>query len=289
MYAQKPIKPDIQGKNEQGQEMSRRGPEGMEKVLGMNEAGRLRSSTSLARALRHQGQCGEAEEPEIRETDAGRRFDFGPDLSSHPDSNTGSIDIASEGNTLSCESSSASFVWPDQPHLTTLPPSFPSTSIPDSKGQTPVEKLASSFLRHRNERIRITNKICRFLLPSEISIRERIDDSLRMEKVGLYLANQRLLLESSVPDGVNQVGDQGDMDNIDEISDKSEGSNDGANNENEGIGETSFELVHAELEAAAKFLTSGRPFILYKERLRNFLNQQCRPGEEPRPTLKCLK
>lgn len=386
MYAQKPMKPDIQGNNKQRQEMSQRGLGGKETVLRMKDPSPLSSSASLAHGLRRQGRWGEAEESQIRETDAGRRFEFGlDDPSLKFDSNTGSIDIASEGNTLSRESSSASFVWSDQPHLTTVPSSFPSASIPDSKAatslgysvkkdhphqdsdiqsivsmdedilstaesnsfysearqaagdylvgkftdddelrtlyqeamneldearfirnhrrllklyfldltserQTPSEKLASRFLRTRNERIRISNKICRFLLPSEISVRDRIDDSLRIEKVGLYLANQRLLQESSIAAGVNQVVGQDGMDNADEISETSEHSNDSAITENEeGTDETSIELVHAELEAAAKFLTSGRPFILYKERLRNFLRQQRRPKEESLPHLKNLE
>jgi hypothetical protein len=159
-----------------------------------------------------------------------------------------------------------------------------------SERQTPSEKLASRFLRTRNERIRISNKICGFLLPSEISIRDRIDDSLRIEKVGLYLANQRLLQESSIAAGVNQVVGQDGMGNTDEISETSEDSNDSANAESEEeTDDTSIELVHAELEAAAKFLTSGRPFILYKERLRNFLYQQRRSKEESLPHLKKLE
>ncbi|OCL03965.1 hypothetical protein AOQ84DRAFT_226702 [Glonium stellatum] len=150
----------------------------------------------------------------------------------------------------------------------------------NSEGQTPSDKLATKFLRPRSERIRISNKICRFLMPSENSVRDRIDDKLRIAKVGLYLANQRLVLENSATNVVNQLVDQEGMDNTDATSEASEDSNNSANTENEeSINEISTELVHAELEAAAKFLTSGWPFRLYKERFRNFLYQQRRPKE----------
>jgi tetratricopeptide (TPR) repeat protein len=365
----------VQGRYELGEEMNRRAFKGRQKALGSNHSDTLRSLTNLTYALRSQERWREAEELQTQAADVGGVPNLGLDHSSLDlDSDTGPINITGNGDTLSGESSSASFVWSGQPSTTTVPSSFPLASVPDSKGatslghlakksdahqdsdiqsvvsvdedilstvesnsasearqaagdylvgkftndgelrtlyqkamqgleearfirnnrrllklyfldlnsegQTPSDKLATKFLRPRSERIRISNKICRFLMPSENSVRDRIDDKLRIERVGLYLANQRLVLENSATAVANQLVDQEGMDNTDATSETSEGSNDSANTENEeSIDETSTELVHAELEAAAKFLTSGWPFRLYKERLRSFLYQQCRPKE----------
>jgi hypothetical protein len=146
--------------------------------------------------------------------------------------------------------------------------------------KTPPQRLAVRFLRSRTERTRISNKICRFFSPSEVTLPDQMDVQLKEERLKSYLANQRLIQEGTAIGASTTATDfiPNTMEENDTTSEISESSNEFPDTEDEeGSEETSSGLVHGELEAAARFLTSGCPFNSYKERLRNFLRQKSRP------------
>ena len=149
-----------------------------------------------------------------------------------------------------------------------------------SEEQTPSQKLAIRFLRPRSERIRISSKIHHILMPSDTTIREKINVLLGKGKDTLFLLNRHLEQQDSTArslDNIQTASIQGikswDMDNTDTISEASEGSNDDTdNNSEEGLDEASGDSTLPKLKSAADFLTGGRPFSSYKENLRSFLD-----------------
>jgi hypothetical protein len=139
--------------------------------------------------------------------------------------------------------------------------------------QTPSQKLAVGLLRRRHNRILISSEICRLVTPLDMSIREKKELQLQQKRDALFLLDRFL----SQRDSESAHG----MDNTDAVSEASEDSDDEADLEGDQI----FSL--RKLEDTAGFLTAGRPFQLYKENLRTFLQPKLEPLA-PNETIQAL-
>ena len=152
-----------------------------------------------------------------------------------------------------------------------------------SEGHSPSQTLAVGFLRARSKRIHISSGIRNLVMPSDNTVREKINIMLKQEKDNLFLLN-RLLDErdsAAQPTPTNTAEEISDCkpgiqlpvsDNADTASEESEDSDDDDDrSSDEPEAEIQEDNALSKLEATAEFLTSGRPFSLYKENLRGFL------------------
>ncbi|RDW58642.1 hypothetical protein BP6252_13118 [Coleophoma cylindrospora] len=143
-----------------------------------------------------------------------------------------------------------------------------------SEEQSPSQNLAIRFLRRRSERTLISTKIRRILMPSDNTVREKINVLLDKEKDTLLLLNRHLEQADSTvcsPGNIEASSIQGvESDNLDTASETTEDSDDEIGNDNhEGVDEADD---FVKLKSAADFLITGRPFDCYKANLRKFLN-----------------
>jgi hypothetical protein len=153
-----------------------------------------------------------------------------------------------------------------------------------SEGHSPSQSLAVGFLRSRSTRIHISSAIRSLIIPSDYTIREKINIMLEQEKDSLFLLD-RLLDERdcTVQPTPKNTADEtfggkptikvpvsDNSDTAREDSGESDEDNDIRSDESET--EIQKDNPLSKLEAAAEFLTTGRPFGLYKENLRGFLH-----------------
>jgi tetratricopeptide (TPR) repeat protein len=151
-----------------------------------------------------------------------------------------------------------------------------------SEGHTPSQKLAVGFLRSRSKRIHISSEIRRLVMPSDNTVREKINIMLKQKQGSLSLLD-RFLDENSAAQlaPTNTVDETSDgelivqprvRDNADTASKESE---DSGNDKNMSGDESEVAIEDdstlSKLATTAEFLTSGRSFGLYKENLRAFL------------------
>ncbi|KAF7555193.1 hypothetical protein G7Z17_g2358 [Cylindrodendrum hubeiense] len=150
------------------------------------------------------------------------------------------------------------------------------------EGKTPSQKSAVEFLRSRSKRTHISLGIRNLVMPSDNSIREEVTLMLRQEKDNLFLLN-RLLGEKDLalrPAPTDPISQNEpiihfldlDRDSASERSDSEDSSMDGFESCDENEIEIREDAVLSNLEATAEFLTSGRPFDLYRENLHRFLH-----------------
>jgi hypothetical protein len=146
-----------------------------------------------------------------------------------------------------------------------------------SEEQAPSEKLAIRALRSRGERVRISRKIRQVLMPTDSTVREKINISLSQKVDTLFLLNRHLDQQDSIAH--SPAVQPPDADNSDAISVVSESSSDDSNNDNEDLDKAaSGDLTLPKLESVVAFLTTGPPFKSYKENLRNFLLPKSDPA-----------
>jgi tetratricopeptide (TPR) repeat protein len=155
-----------------------------------------------------------------------------------------------------------------------------------SEEQSPSQNLAIRFLRPRSERTLISCKIRHIFRTADITAREKINVLLGKERDTLFLLNRHLEQEDStarspgdIQATIPAVGIQGMEDTISETSESSDG---GADNDNEeDVDEASDDFT--KLKSAADFLTAGRPFNSYKANLRKFLDPGSKLGSVELP------
>jgi len=165
-----------------------------------------------------------------------------------------------------------------------------------SERHSPSQALAVGFLRARSKRTQISSGIRNLVMPSDNTIREKISVLLKQDKDHLFLVN-RFLDESDFraqPTPTNTAAEVSDgnlgielpvsshadttskeSDDSDEDEEDDDRSDDGPEAEIGG------DNALSKLEATGEFLTSGRPFSLYKENLRRFLHPAPTSPEQP--------
>lgn len=133
-----------------------------------------------------------------------------------------------------------------------------------SEGHSPSQALAVRFLRARSKRIQISSGISNLVIPSDNTVREKINVMLKQEKNHLFLLNRLLEERDSGAQTTEETYDDNQADTVSEKSEDSDG--------DESEAETQEDNALSKLEATAEFLTSGRPFRQYKENLHGFLH-----------------
>ncbi|KAL3962979.1 hypothetical protein ACCO45_004502 [Purpureocillium lilacinum] len=141
-----------------------------------------------------------------------------------------------------------------------------------SEGHTPSEKLAVRFLRLRSDRTRISSEICRMARSSDNAVREKVNVMLDQAKDKLFLLDRFLGQQDSTAGAERSIERRATRDE-DVTSEASEDSD-------AGESETAVDGRLLKLDATAEFLTTGRPFSAYKQRLRGFLQLGAHGPEE---------
>ncbi|KAJ6444716.1 carbohydrate-binding module family 21 [Purpureocillium lavendulum] len=132
-----------------------------------------------------------------------------------------------------------------------------------SEGHTPSEKLAVKFLQLRSDRTRISSEICRVAKSSDSTVREQVNIMLDQAKDKLFLLDRFLGQQVSAAGAKGVIESRATKD-VDVTSEASEDSD-------AGESETGMDGRLPKLDATAEFLTMGRPFSVYKQNLRGFL------------------
>ncbi|KFG83029.1 hypothetical protein MANI_117229 [Metarhizium anisopliae] len=143
-----------------------------------------------------------------------------------------------------------------------------------SEGHMPSEKLAVRFLRVRSDRTRISSEIYRVAKSSESDnvVREKVNIMLDQEKDNLLMLERYLGQQDSTAGAERDIEGRAteDVDVTSEASDDSDA----------GEPEADMNGRLLKLDATAEFLVAGRPFSLYKQRLREFLQPEAHDPEE---------
>jgi hypothetical protein len=149
-----------------------------------------------------------------------------------------------------------------------------------SEGHSPSQTLAVGFLRSRSKRIHISSAIRSLIVPFDDTVREKINIMLEQEKDSLFLLDRLLDDRDSAaqpaPENTTDESSDGKPGVRVSVSNNSEDSEDSDDGDHMISDESEPEIQEdnalSKLEATAEFLTSGRPFTLYKENLRGFLH-----------------
>lgn len=137
-----------------------------------------------------------------------------------------------------------------------------------SEGHIPSQKLAVEFLRSRRKRDLISKRIRNLVTPSDSTVREKIE--LMQQEKDKYLLLNRFLVErdftvrpapTDTAHKISDIASEGIEDSDDDDYNSNDESEAGMQEDN----------ALSKLKATAEFLTSGRPFSLYKENLHAFL------------------
>lgn len=139
---------------------------------------------------------------------------------------------------------------------------------------SPSQALAVRFLRARSKRIHISSGIHSLVMPSDNTVREKISVILKQRKDNLFLLDRLLderdsAAQPAPPNTVEEISD-GKLGTDSEESEDSDNDDDERSSD-EPEAEIQEDYALSKLEATAEFLTSGRPFSVYKENLRGFL------------------
>jgi hypothetical protein len=131
-----------------------------------------------------------------------------------------------------------------------------------SEANGPSQTLAIRFLRARSARRLISLRIRGFVTPSDDTLREKINVVLMQDKENLFQLDRWMAEQDSA---AQQAHAEEYLSGNSHMETGSEASED--NDEYEADNSTL-----SKLKATAEFLTTGRPFDVYKERVRTFLH-----------------
>jgi tetratricopeptide (TPR) repeat protein len=133
------------------------------------------------------------------------------------------------------------------------------------EGRAASQELAVQFLRSRSTRTHISSEIHRLLMPSGQTLGEKVNLMLKQEQGNISMLERFMNEKDLVPQQPPQIARE-------ELSEKSEESED---NEDLSGDESKFKIgddtMQPRLADNARFLISGRPFRLYKQNVRTFI------------------
>ncbi|KAI8666162.1 hypothetical protein NCS57_00840200 [Fusarium keratoplasticum] len=170
-------------------------------------------------------------------------------------------------------------------------------------GQTPSQRAAIEFLRFRHNRTQISHGICNLTMPSNNAVQEQVSAMLKQEKDNLIILDRFLGERNSVepPAPSETVGKLPHrkpgtqhlaLEDADNASEGSDDSDDDGGIDDQYRYQFEEGSLLSNLEATADFFTTGRPFRVYQDHLREFLNPTHVSTESsgiPRPDLYALR